>query len=77
MVKVLWGESLLRKVHAGANFVAHGYTKGDELGDDIIGTFTIVYTVFSSTDAKHNVKDSHYPILAPLSFGFAVFFWFI
>ncbi|KAM2194574.1 hypothetical protein ACFX1R_028690 [Malus domestica] len=34
----------------GANSVAHGYTKGKELGAEIIGTFVFVYTVFSATN---------------------------
>ncbi|KAK6137381.1 hypothetical protein DH2020_028894 [Rehmannia glutinosa] len=57
----------------GANFVNHGYTKGSGLGAEIIGTFVLVYTVFSATDAKRNARDSHVPILAPLPIGFAVF----
>lgn len=57
----------------GANVVNHGYTKGDGLGAEIIGTFVLVYTVFSATDAKRNARDSHVPILAPLPIGFAVF----
>ncbi|XAR70286.1 hypothetical protein NMG60_11027090 [Bertholletia excelsa] len=57
----------------GANVVAHGYTKGDGLGAEIVGTFVLVYTVFSATDAKRNARDSHVPILAPLPIGFAVF----
>eukprot|EP00252_Welwitschia_mirabilis_P027735 TRINITY_DN95_c0_g4_i1.p1 TRINITY_DN95_c0_g4~~TRINITY_DN95_c0_g4_i1.p1 ORF type:complete len:289 (+),score=-38.04 TRINITY_DN95_c0_g4_i1:318-1184(+) len=57
----------------GANVVAHGYTKGDGLGAEIIGTFVLVYTVFSATDAKRNARDSHVPVLAPLPIGFAVF----
>lgn len=57
----------------GANVVAHGYTKGDGLGAEIIGTFVLVYTVFSATDAKRSARDSHVPILAPLPIGFAVF----
>jgi aquaporin PIP len=59
--------------NGGANFVAPGYTKGDGLGAEIIGTFVLVYTVFSATDAKRNARDSHVPILAPLPIGFAVF----
>ena len=46
----------------GANFVAHGYTKGDGLGAEIIGTFVLVYTVFSATDAKRSARDSHVPV---------------
>ena len=57
----------------GANTVAHGYTKGSGLGAEIIGTFVLVYTVFSATDAKRSARDSHVPILAPLPIGFAVF----
>nr|KJB20656.1 hypothetical protein B456_003G158100 [Gossypium raimondii] len=45
----------------------------DGLGAEIIGTFVLVYTVFSATDAKRNARDSHVPILAPLPIGFAVF----
>uniref|UniRef100_A0A0C9S213 TSA: Wollemia nobilis Ref_Wollemi_Transcript_22036_1416 transcribed RNA sequence n=1 Tax=Wollemia nobilis TaxID=56998 RepID=A0A0C9S213_9CONI len=57
----------------GANTVAHGYTKGDGLGAEIVGTFVLVYTVFSATDAKRSARDSHVPLLAPLPIGFAVF----
>ncbi|XAR65911.1 hypothetical protein NMG60_11011914 [Bertholletia excelsa] len=57
----------------GANVVAHGYTKGAGLGAEIVGTFVLVYTVFSATDAKRSARDSHVPILAPLPIGFAVF----
>ena len=53
--------------------MAHGYTKGDGLGAEIVGTFVLVYTVFSATDAKRSVRDSHVPLLAPLPIGFVVF----
>lgn len=42
--------------------VNHGYTKGDGLGAEIVGTFVLVYTVFSATDAKRNARDSHVPV---------------
>ncbi|RRT54503.1 hypothetical protein BHE74_00049306 [Ensete ventricosum] len=45
----------------GANVVAPGYTKGDGLGAEIVGTFILVYTVFSATDAKRSARDSHVP----------------
>ncbi|XP_022156921.1 probable aquaporin PIP1-4 isoform X1 [Momordica charantia] len=61
------------RLNGGANFVAPGYTKGDGLGAEIVGTFILVYTVFSATDAKRSARDSHVPILAPLPIGFAVF----
>ncbi|RXH93671.1 hypothetical protein DVH24_014247 [Malus domestica] len=41
--------------------VNHGYTRGDGLGAEIVGTFVLVYTVFSATDAKRNARDSHVP----------------
>lgn len=46
----------------GANTVAHGYTKGVGLAAEIIGTFVLVYTVFSATDPKRNARDSHVPV---------------
>nr|BAD90697.1 plasma membrane intrinsic protein 2;1 [Mimosa pudica] len=57
----------------GVNFVQPGYSKGTALGAEIIGTFVLVYTVFSATDPKRNARDSHVPVLAPLPIGFAVF----
>jgi len=49
-------------VGGGANFVNPGYTKGDGLGAEIVGTFVLVYTVFSATDAKRSARDSHVPV---------------
>ncbi|GLT42937.1 hypothetical protein SLA2020_169140 [Shorea laevis] len=60
-------------VRGGANSVSAGYSKGTALGAEIIGTFVLVYTVFSATDPKRNARDSHVPVLAPLPIGFAVF----
>ncbi|KAG2397582.1 Aquaporin PIP2-7 Plasma membrane intrinsic protein [Vigna angularis] len=57
----------------GANFVADGCNRGTALGAEIIGTFVLVYTVFSATDPKRNARDSYIPVLAPLPIGFAVF----
>ncbi|XP_028757059.1 aquaporin PIP2-7 [Neltuma alba] len=57
----------------GANSVQEGYSKGTALGAEIIGTFVLVYTVFSATDPKRSARDSHVPVLAPLPIGFAVF----
>lgn len=57
----------------GANSIASGYSKGTGLGAEIIGTFVLVYTVFSATDPKRSARDSHVPVLAPLPIGFAVF----
>jgi len=46
----------------GANTVADGYSKGTALGAEIIGTFVLVYTVFSATDPKRSARDSHIPV---------------
>ncbi|XP_078427379.1 putative aquaporin PIP1-2 [Wolffia australiana] len=73
VVKGLEGDARFGLLGGGANVVNPGYTKGDGLGAEIIGTFVLVYTVFSATDAKRNARDSHVPVLAPLPIGFAVF----
>jgi len=73
VVKGFESNSRYELLGGGANVVNHGYTKGDGLGAEIVGTFVLVYTVFSATDAKRNARDSHVPILAPLPIGFAVF----
>ena len=62
VVKGFMGKKLYGSLNGGANFVAHGYTKGDGLGAEIIGTFVLVYTVFSATDAKRSARDSHVPV---------------
>lgn len=54
----------------GANVVNHGYTKGDGLGAEIVGTFVLVYTVFSATDAKRDARDSHIPVSVSYSRSF-------
>ncbi|XP_022972697.1 aquaporin PIP2-2-like [Cucurbita maxima] len=57
----------------GANMLSDEYSIGTGLAAEIIGTFVLVYTVFSATDPKRNARDSHVPVLAPLPIGFAVF----
>nr|AAD31846.1 water channel protein MipH [Mesembryanthemum crystallinum] len=61
------------KYGGGANELSVGYSKGTGLAAEIIGTFVLVYTVFSATDPKRSARDSHVPVLAPLPIGFAVF----
>ncbi|KAI7743101.1 hypothetical protein M8C21_013595 [Ambrosia artemisiifolia] len=73
VVKGFMGKNQFTTLGGGANTVAHGYTKGSGLGAEIVGTFVLVYTVFSATDAKRSARDSHVPLLAPLPIGFAVF----
>nr|QNS31169.1 plasma membrane intrinsic protein [Populus tomentosa] len=66
-------KSYYTKYEGGANVLADGYSTGTGLGAEIIGTFVLVYTVFSATDPKRSARDSHVPVLAPLPIGFAVF----
>ncbi|KAF5453649.1 hypothetical protein F2P56_028539 [Juglans regia] len=61
VVKGFEGSRQYGRLKGGANFVAPGYTKGDGLGAEIVGTFVLVYTVFSATDAKRSARDSHVP----------------
>lgn len=46
----------------GANLVQPGYSTGAALGAEILGTFLLVYTVFSATDPKRKARDSHVPV---------------
>jgi len=64
VVKGFEGNARYELFKGGANFVSSGYTKGDGLGAEIVGTFILVYTVFSATDAKRNARDSHVPVCA-------------
>jgi glycerol uptake facilitator-like aquaporin len=54
--------SFFENYGGGANFVHPGYSIGTALGAEIIGTFVLVYTVFSATDPKRNARDSHVPV---------------
>uniref|UniRef100_I1M7W9 Uncharacterized protein n=1 Tax=Glycine max TaxID=3847 RepID=I1M7W9_SOYBN len=65
VVKGFEGKTKYGALNGGANFVAPGYTKGDGLGAEIVGTFILVYTVFSATDAKRSARDSHVPVSLP------------
>ncbi|WRX13157.1 Major intrinsic protein - like 7 [Theobroma cacao] len=66
-------KSFYNRYGGGANTLSDGYSTGTGLGAEIIGTFVLVYTVFSATDPKRKARDSHVPVLAPLPIGFAVF----
>ncbi|KAG6417911.1 hypothetical protein SASPL_120108 [Salvia splendens] len=66
-------KSYFNRYGGGANQLAEGYNTGVGLSAEIIGTFVLVYTVFSATDPKRSARDSHVPVLAPLPIGFAVF----
>ncbi|KAI4346338.1 hypothetical protein L6164_007243 [Bauhinia variegata] len=66
-------KSYYTRYGGGANELADGYSTRTGLGAEIIGTFVLVYTVFSATDPKRSARDSHVPVLAPLPIGFAVF----
>ncbi|KAI4967707.1 hypothetical protein ZWY2020_016982 [Hordeum vulgare] len=66
-------ERLLRQVRRRRQHARRRIPKGTGLAAEIIGTFVLVYTVFSATDPKRSARDSHVPVLAPLPIGFAVF----
>ncbi|KAL6656405.1 hypothetical protein ACP70R_007231 [Stipagrostis hirtigluma subsp. patula] len=57
----------------GANTVSDGFSVGAGLAAEILGTFVLVYVVFSATDPKRTARDSFIPVLVPLPIGFAVF----
>ncbi|EEE60347.1 hypothetical protein OsJ_13461 [Oryza sativa Japonica Group] len=56
----------------GANELAAGYSAGAGVVAEMVGTFVLVYTVFSATDPKRKARDSHVPVLAPFPIGLAV-----
>jgi len=58
----------------GANELSEGYSTGVGLGAEIIGTFVLVYTVFSATDPKRNARDSHVPVCAQFFYCIVVLF---
>ncbi|CAL4907099.1 unnamed protein product [Urochloa decumbens] len=57
----------------GTNMVASGYSHGTALGAEIIGTFILIFVVFSSTDPKRNAQGSNVPLLMSLPLGFTLF----
>lgn len=61
LVKALQ-KSYYNRYNGGVNMLADGYSKGTGLGAEIIGTFILVYTVFSATDPKRAARDSHVPV---------------
>uniref|UniRef100_J3N3G6 Aquaporin n=1 Tax=Oryza brachyantha TaxID=4533 RepID=J3N3G6_ORYBR len=63
-----------RPASRGANVVDAVYSKGAGLAAEVAGTFVLVYTVFSATDAQRSARDSHIPVFDtfvsfPLSSG--------
>lgn len=55
-------KSYYTRYGGGANELADGYSTGVGLAAEIIGTFVLVYTVFSATDPKRSARDSHVPV---------------
>eukprot|EP00253_Pinus_taeda_P024901 PITA_24901 len=72
LVKGIQG-SLYASNGGGSNFVSSGYSKETALLAEIIGTFVLVYTVFSAADPKRKVRHSHIPVVSPIPIGLAVF----
>lgn len=65
-------KTLYDEYGGGANTLAPGYSKGTGLAAEIIGTFVLVYTVFSATDPKRNARDSHVPVSTYITFWFKI-----
>ncbi|KAK3408958.1 hypothetical protein EUGRSUZ_J01087 [Eucalyptus grandis] len=59
----LFQKSYYEQYGGGANMLAEGYKTRVGLGAEIIGTFVLVYTVFSATDPKRSARDSHVPVM--------------
>jgi aquaporin PIP len=59
-------KSFYEEYGGGANHVQPGYSVGAALGAEIVGTFVLVYTVFSATDPKRNARDSFVPVCLSL-----------
>ncbi|XP_039013465.1 aquaporin PIP2-2-like [Hibiscus syriacus] len=73
LFKTLLPKVILQPIWRRNHNLADGYSTVTGLGAEIIGTFVLVYTVFSATDPKSNARGSHIPVLAPLPIGYAVF----
>ncbi|KAK4847818.1 hypothetical protein QYF36_006227 [Acer negundo] len=69
-MKYDYKSTTLKVVGGGSNSVNTGYNTGTALGAEFIGTFMLVYTVFSAIYPKRSARDSHVPVLAPLPIGF-------
>ncbi|BBN07581.1 aquaporin PIP [Marchantia polymorpha subsp. ruderalis] len=54
------------------NTVSADFSICTGLAAEVMGTFFLVYVVYSATDAKRKARDSHVPVLAPLPIGLAV-----
>ncbi|KAF0917984.1 hypothetical protein E2562_021681 [Oryza meyeriana var. granulata] len=72
LARALHGGRQYERHGGGANELAAGYSAGAGLAAEMVGTFVLVYTVFSATDPKRKARDSHVPVLAPLPIGLAV-----
>ncbi|BBN07548.1 aquaporin PIP [Marchantia polymorpha subsp. ruderalis] len=52
-----------QRYNGGTNFVAQDLSASTGLAAEIIGTFVLVYVVYSATDGKRRARDSHIPCL--------------
>uniref|UniRef100_A0A0D9X4C6 Aquaporin n=1 Tax=Leersia perrieri TaxID=77586 RepID=A0A0D9X4C6_9ORYZ len=73
IVKGTMDKHLYNSSGGGANMVTDGYSHGTALGAEIIGTFILVFVVFSSADPKRKAHGSHIPLLLSLPLGFTLF----
>ncbi|KAL6846045.1 hypothetical protein ACP4OV_023493 [Aristida adscensionis] len=73
LVKAIVGGPGFEMLGGGANMVSPGLSVGAAFAAELLGTFVLVYVVFSATDPKRTARDSFIPVLVPLPIGFAVF----
>jgi aquaporin PIP len=55
-------KELFNRYGGATNSVKTGYSRWTALGAEIVGTFILVFTVFSATDDKRRARDSHVPV---------------
>jgi hypothetical protein len=67
-------ERLLQQVRRRRQRTRRRLLHGHRPTAEIIGTFVLVYTVFSATDPKRNARDSHVPVsvVTPPSFSLSL-----
>ena len=73
LVKAFQSAYFVRYGGGAANTLSDGYSTRVGLGAEIVGTFVLVYTVFSATDPKRSARDSHIPVYTPYHFSSYLF----
>lgn len=53
------------ELNGGTNFVNPAFSNSTGLAAEIVGTFVLVYVVYTATDAKRRARDSYVPVSEP------------